>query len=42
MQILIRGTQEMKDILKQESRRIGVSLNALIIQILWEWIERKK
>lgn len=39
MQILIRGTEEMKDILKKESGRIGVSLNALILQILWEWIK---
>lgn len=39
MQILIRGTVEMKDILKKESSRIGITLNSLILQILWNWIK---
>lgn len=39
MQILIRGTAEMKHILQTESKRIGITLNALILQILWNWIK---
>lgn len=39
MQILIRGTEEMKHILQEESKRIGITLNALILQILWNWIK---
>ena len=25
-----------------EARRLGVSKNALILQILWDWMERRK
>ncbi len=28
--------------LKEEANKIGVSLNALILQILWEWYEREE
>lgn len=42
MQILIRGTEEMKHILQEESKRIGINLNALILQILWNWIKENK
>ena len=27
--------------LDERSKQIGVSVNALILQILWEWIEKK-
>lgn len=27
--------------LKCEAEKKGVSINALILQILWEWVERK-
>lgn len=39
--ILLRAPQELKDRLKMESARIGVSLNALILQILWEWVKKQ-
>lgn len=42
MQILIRGTPEMKHILQEEAKRIGITLNALILQILWNWIKENK
>ena len=42
MQILIRGTAEMKQILQEEAKRIGITLNALILQILWNWIKENK
>lgn len=42
MQILIRCTGEMKGILQKEAKRLGVTLNALILQILWNWIEEHK
>ena len=31
---------ELKSILQREARRIGITLNALILQILWEWVKR--
>lgn len=37
--ILLRAPQELKEQLKRESMRIGISLNALILQILWEWVK---
>lgn len=41
MQILIRAPKELKEILQERAKRIGVTLNALILQILWEWVENK-
>lgn len=41
MQILIRTTEELKTILQKEAKRIGITLNALILQILWEWVKRE-
>lgn len=37
--ILLRAPRELKEFLKARSIRIGVSLNALILQILWEWMK---
>ncbi len=41
MQILIRTTEELKKTLQKEAKRIGITLNALILQILWEWVKRE-
>lgn len=42
MQILIRAPQALKDFLKEKAESMGITLNALILQILWEWVENKK
>lgn len=42
MQILIRTPEEVKIFLQCESKRIGITLNALVLQILWEWIRKRK
>ena len=41
-QILIRPPEVLKEKLKYEARRMGITLNAIILQILWEWIESRK
>ena len=42
MQILIRAPRALKDFLKEKAESMGITLNALILQILWEWVENKK
>lgn len=42
MQILIRAPKEIKTFLQCEAKRIGITLNALVLQILWEWIKKRK
>ena len=41
MQILIRTTEELKKTLQKEAKQIGITLNALILQILWNWVKRE-
>lgn len=36
-----RIPKKLLEMLKSESEKKGVSINALILQILWEWVERK-
>lgn len=33
---------ELLQKLKEQANRLGVSVNALILQVLWEWIQRDK
>lgn len=33
----LRLTAELKERLDENRKRMGVSLNALVVQILWEW-----
>jgi len=42
MQILVRTPAETKEFLKQEAERIGVTLNALMLIILDDWIKKQK
>ena len=42
MQILIRAPQEIKIFLQCEAKRIGITLNALVLQNLWEWVKKRK
>ena len=36
----LRLTYDMNTWLIQEAQKQGISKNALILQILWEWLER--
>lgn len=40
--ILLRAPRDLKECLRSESIRIGVSMNALILQILWAWVEEQR
>ena len=42
VQILIRPPEALKEKLKCEAQRMGITLNAMILQILWEWVESRK
>jgi len=42
MKILIRAPKELKDTLQERAKQIGITLNALILQILWDWVEKRK
>ena len=42
MKILIRAPQELKELLQVRSKKLGITLNALILQILWDWVKRNK
>lgn len=38
----LRLTGELKERLDEDRKRMGVSLNALVVQILWEWVNEKQ
>jgi hypothetical protein len=40
--ILIRSPNDLKDELKAEAGKLGFTLNHLILQILWNWLNQKK
>jgi predicted HicB family RNase H-like nuclease len=40
--ILIRAPIELKDILQKEARQKGISLNAIVLKLLWEYVEKKR
>lgn len=37
----LRLTSKLKNHLDENRKRMGVSLNALVVQILWGWAERQ-
>ena len=37
----LRLTGELKEQLDESRKHMGVSLNALVVQILWDWAERQ-
>jgi predicted HicB family RNase H-like nuclease len=39
--ILVRAPIVLKDVLKDKARRDGVSLNAIVLQALWEYVEKR-
>lgn len=42
MKILIRAPKELKEFLKNRAKKRGITLNALVLQILWEWVKSNK
>ena len=38
----LRLTEELKGQLDEIRKRMGISLNALVVQILWDWTEKQK
>ncbi len=38
----LRITKELKCQLEARRKQIGVSLNALVIQILWDWVKKNE
>ena len=42
LQILIRAPEELKGLLQSDAKRRGTTLNALILQILWEWVRKNE
>ncbi len=41
-QMLIRAPEELKDKITTEAKRIGISTNALLLQILWTWLKEQE
>ena len=40
-QMLVRPPEDLKDRLQIEAQRMGLTLNALVLQILWDWAKSK-
>lgn len=40
VQTTIRIPEELYEVIKKESERKGISVNALLLNILWRWAER--
>ena len=40
--ILLRAPKKLKDALQGKSKQLGVSMNALILQILWDWSKEQE
>lgn len=38
----LRITAELKEQLEENSKKMGISMNGLVAQILWAWAERRK
>lgn len=38
----LRLPAELKEKLTEQSVRMGISLNALVVQLLWQWAEGKE
>lgn len=39
-QILIRTPEILKNFMQNEAKKIGITLNALVLQILWSWARK--
>lgn len=38
----LRLTSELKKQLDENRKHMGISLNALVVQILWDWVKHQK
>jgi len=38
----VRAPDELQKILNEQSNLLGLTRNALILQILWEWVKKNK
>jgi len=38
-QILVRAPDGLKNDLQKEARKLGITLNAFVLQILWDWVK---
>lgn len=38
----LRITKELKKQLDENSKKMGISLNSLVVQILWNWVKENK
>lgn len=41
-QILLRTSDEFKKEIVDEAKRVGISVNALLLQVLRDWMDRLK
>ena len=37
----VRAPEELQEILSLQAKNLGLARNALILQILWDWVERQ-
>ena len=37
-QMLVRPPDGLKDELQKRAQQMGITLNALVLQILWDWV----
>ncbi len=40
-QVLIRTTEETKEALRAEAKRLGITMNALLVTILRDWLDSR-
>ncbi len=41
-QILIRTPDETKEFIQKKAKKIGITVNALVLQVLWEWMKKEQ
>lgn len=42
MNILVRAPKKLKEILQSTAKDMGMPLNSLMLQILWEWVKSNR
>lgn len=38
----VRAPEDLQDILSEQAKSLGLARNALILQILWDWVENRQ
>ncbi|WP_283618516.1 hypothetical protein [Flavonifractor plautii] len=41
-QMLVRPPDGLKDELQRRAQQMGITLNALVLQILWDWMKENQ